>query len=76
MNSADLGFKKPDPLAFGRARQLIESHLSRAVDRNEVISVDDRPDNVEAARAFGWQALHSVADTVTVPPSQDYPTED
>ncbi|GAA1364280.1 haloacid dehalogenase [Arthrobacter rhombi] len=68
VNSADLGFKKPDPRAFGGAHQVIESHVSRAVGRSEIIFVDDRLDNVEAARAFGWQAVHfgSVEDTVIV----------
>ncbi|UIX33491.1 HAD family hydrolase [Streptomyces sp. GQFP] len=48
--SCDLGLKKPDPLVYRAADRL----LGRAP--SDVVFFDDRPENVEAARAHGWRA--------------------
>lgn len=56
LNAHDLGAAKPDPEAYAAAHAEIERRLTRVVGRAEVHFTDDRPDNVDAARAFGWQA--------------------
>jgi putative hydrolase of the HAD superfamily len=56
LNSADLGVAKPDPRAYAAAHRTIERDLGRTIARNEVWFTDDRMDNVEAAREFGWDA--------------------
>jgi putative hydrolase of the HAD superfamily len=50
--AADLGSKKPDP-AFYAA---IEARTGFAP--GDLILIDDKPDNVEAARAAGWGGVH------------------
>lgn len=49
--SCDLGVKKPDPAYFRRAADLI------GVDPIAVLFVDDREDNVEAARSVGMAGV-------------------
>lgn len=56
LNGHDLGWAKPDPEAYAAAHSDIERRLGRQVGRLEVHFTDDRPENVDAARAFGWQA--------------------
>lgn len=56
LNACDLGVAKPDPEAYAVAHAEIERRLGRTVGREQVRFTDDRPHNVEAARAFGWQA--------------------
>lgn len=56
LNTHDLGFAKPAPEAYAVAHAEIERRLGRTVGRGEVHFTDDRPDNVDAARVFGWQA--------------------
>jgi len=48
--SADLGVMKPDPDIYRRA----DERFGRAP--SDVVFFDDRPVNVEAARAHGWRA--------------------
>lgn len=50
--SFEIGAAKPEPMAFHVAVQ------SLGVDAGEVIFVDDRLPNVEAARAEGLRAIH------------------
>ena len=56
LNTADFGVAKPDPMAYAAAHRAIEADLGRGVARAEVWFTDDREDNVEAAREFGWDA--------------------
>lgn len=56
VNSAELGVAKPDPQSFAAAHAAIEAHQGRALDPADVWFTDDRPDNVAAAQAFGWDA--------------------
>jgi Predicted hydrolase (HAD superfamily) len=56
LNSADFGIAKPDPQAFAAAHRVIEADLGHPIARSDVWFTDDRPDNVEAAREFGWDA--------------------
>lgn len=56
LNTHDLGFAKPASEAYAVAHAEIERRLGRTVGRGEVHFTDDRPGNVDAARAFGWQA--------------------
>ncbi|ANS79108.1 hypothetical protein SGUI_1712 [Serinicoccus hydrothermalis] len=56
LNSHGLGVAKPDPAAYAAAHAEIARRLGREVPPDEVRFTDDRPDNVDAARAFGWQA--------------------
>ncbi len=52
-HSAALGATKPDPEFYRRA------HAKLPVTApHEVLFLDDRLDNVEAAAAFGWRARH------------------
>ncbi|MDO5740457.1 MAG: hypothetical protein Q4P07_09945 [Ornithinimicrobium sp.] len=55
LNSYDLGWAKPAPEAYAVAHAEIERRLGRRVGTAEVYFTDDRPANVNAARAFGWQ---------------------
>lgn len=48
--SSDLGLMKPDPLVYRAA----DERLGRSP--SQVVFFDDRPQNVEAARAHGWRA--------------------
>lgn len=56
LSSHDLGWAKPAPQAYAAAHAEIERRLARVVGRAEVHFTDDRLANVDAARAFGWQA--------------------
>ncbi|MCK0113600.1 HAD-IA family hydrolase [Ornithinimicrobium sp. F0845] len=58
LNSAVLGHRKPHHEAYARAHAALESHLGRAVRPDEVLFTDDRPDNIDGAIRFGWQAVH------------------
>lgn len=55
LNTHHLGFAKPAPEAYAVAHAEIERRLGRRVGTAEVHFTDDRPGNVDAARAFGWQ---------------------
>ncbi len=57
--SAELGVAKPDPEFFLMVRSAIGD-----LSAEEILLIDDRLENVEAAMAVGWQAIHyrSVAD--------------
>lgn len=55
LNACEFGVVKPDPGAYAAAHAEIEARLDRRVGVAEVHFVDDRPANVDAARAFGWQ---------------------
>ena len=50
--SARLGAKKPDMEFFARAQAAV------GLCGEELLLIDDSPQNVEAARRAGWQALH------------------
>jgi putative hydrolase of the HAD superfamily len=56
VNSAELGVVKPDPDAFAAAHAVLERDLGRQLSPGDVWFTDDRPDNVDAAREFGWDA--------------------
>jgi len=49
--SADLGLAKPDPQVFARVCELL------AASPGDLTFVDDRKDNIEAAREFGIDAV-------------------
>lgn len=55
--SHEVGLKKPDPQIY----RLTSARLGVAAQR--IAFVDDRRDNVEAAVAEGWQAVHHTRDT-------------
>ena len=50
--SFELRATKPDPRAFASAER------RAACSGPELMLIDDSPANVEAATAFGWQAIH------------------
>ncbi|MDZ7926055.1 MAG: HAD-IA family hydrolase [Agrobacterium sp.] len=50
--SAALGCRKPSSEFYRKATDLADTSAS------EIFFVDDSSDNVEAARTFGWNALH------------------
>jgi putative hydrolase of the HAD superfamily len=50
--AAELGCGKPDPAFFARVGE--RTGLAPA----EMLLIDDKPENVEAARAAGWGGLH------------------
>ena len=58
LNSAVLGHRKPHDQAYAVAHAAIEAHLQGSVAPARVLFTDDRTANVEAARRFGWQAVH------------------
>ncbi|WP_109471551.1 HAD family hydrolase [Ornithinimicrobium cavernae] len=58
LNSAVLGVAKPDQGAYAAAHAAIEVHRGGPVAREQVLFTDDRAENVTAALAFGWQAVH------------------
>ena len=45
----------PEPEAYAAAHAAVERRLGRPVAPAEVAFTDDRPDHVDAARAFGWR---------------------
>lgn len=49
--SSDIGLAKPSVEFF--------SHTSRIMDAPEIVFVDDRDVNVDAARSFGWTAIRA-----------------
>lgn len=49
--SSDIGLAKPSPEFFHRAAEIMRS--------GEIVFIDDRSVNVEAARRFGWTAIHA-----------------
>lgn len=61
VNSAELGHMKPDAEAYAAAHAVIESDIGRRVERADVWFTDDRAENVDAAREFGWDAELFVA---------------
>lgn len=71
LNSADIGFKKPDSRAFSAAHREIEANLGTVIDPASVTFVDDRAANVVAAEEFGWQGIifSSVEDLPKILPS-------
>ncbi len=50
--SADVGLAKPD----ARIYETADARLGRAAAASGIVFFDDRPENVEAARAHGWRA--------------------
>lgn len=50
--SYELGCLKPDPLIYEKALSIFK------LPANEVVLFDDMLENVEAAKAAGWNALH------------------
>ena len=46
-----VGLMKPERAMFDHARDAL------ALDLEHALFIDDHPGNIEAARAFGWQAL-------------------
>jgi putative hydrolase of the HAD superfamily len=56
LNSSDFGVAKPDPRAYAAAHAAIEADLGRELGREQVWFTDDRAENVDAAREFGWGA--------------------
>ena len=49
--SSDIGLAKPSAEFFCRANKIMDS--------TEIVFVDDRGVNVDAARRFGWRAIHA-----------------
>lgn len=58
LNSAVLGVRKPHAEAYAAAHAALQAHLGRGVAPSQVLFVDDRLENAEAAIRFGWQAVH------------------
>jgi FMN phosphatase YigB (HAD superfamily) len=52
--SYEMGVLKPDPAAYAR----VEEGTGRR--GSEVVYVDDRPENIGAAKVRGWHAIHHV----------------
>lgn len=50
--SAALGHRKPSPEFYRLAGE------RAGAEPSDIVLVDDTPDNVDAARAFGWRAVH------------------
>jgi putative hydrolase of the HAD superfamily len=50
--SAALGHKKPSPAYFELAHALVKAAP------HEVVFLDDKQENIDAARTFGWRAIH------------------
>jgi HAD superfamily hydrolase (TIGR01509 family) len=50
--SGRVGLMKPGRAMFEHARDAL------ALDLEHALFIDDHPANIDAARAFGWQALH------------------
>ena len=50
--SGRVGLMKPQRAMFEHARNTL------ALDLEHALFIDDHPANIDAARAFGWQALH------------------
>ncbi|MEP3275643.1 MAG: HAD-IA family hydrolase [Stappiaceae bacterium] len=50
--SAEIGHRKPSHIFFRDAGR------KAGFDPDQVVFIDDTLDNVKAARAFGWQAVH------------------
>ncbi|MBB4567673.1 HAD-IA family hydrolase [Rhizobium leucaenae] len=50
--SAMLGYQKPAPEFFRLATERV------GIAPNEIAFIDDYPANIEAARQFGWKAMH------------------
>lgn len=50
--SSDIGLTKPSAEFF--------SHASKMIGTAEVVFIDDRSVNVNAARRFGWTAIHAI----------------
>lgn len=50
--SCSLQLMKPDPAIYARAAELCET------PPGEIFFTDDRPDNIAAAKAAGWDAVH------------------
>lgn len=57
LNGATFGVAKPHAAAYAAAHQAMEADLGRSLSRTEVWFTDDRADNVDAARQFGWDAV-------------------
>ncbi len=49
--SSDIGVKKPSPLFFDALMKVLPG-----VEEKEVVFWDDRPDSIDAAKAYGFQA--------------------
>jgi HAD superfamily hydrolase (TIGR01509 family) len=49
--SSDIGLVKPSQEFF--------HHASRMLPAEEIVFVDDREVNIQAASAFGWTAIHA-----------------
>ncbi len=52
--SSDIGSVKPSPAFFARAAQMI--------GERDIIFIDDRMENINAARDFGWTPIHATND--------------
>ncbi len=64
--SCELGATKPDAEFFTAADQMLD------IERpDEVLLIDDRPNNVEAARYHGWQAVYASGESEAVAAIQE-----
>lgn len=57
LNSYELGIAKPELASYPKAHAQIEQTLGGPVPASSVHFTDDRPENIEAAARFGWQAV-------------------
>ncbi len=53
--SSELGCKKPEPAFFDRVMELLDQ--DQVIQPKDIMFWDDRPDYVEGARAYGFQAF-------------------
>ncbi len=53
--SGEIGHKKPDLKFFGHVFEKIAQDSK--VSKNEILFIDDDPENIEAAKSFGFQTL-------------------
>jgi putative hydrolase of the HAD superfamily len=58
--SHEVGLAKPDPAVYA----LVGSRLG--VEPQEIVFLDDVPDNITAAREAGWHAVHHVATPTSI----------
>src|SRR5689334_17336142 len=49
--------RKPSPKIYESLLQRIHQHISPTIKPNEVLFIDDKPENVEAAKSFGFHSF-------------------
>ena len=58
LSSHQIGFAKPERQAYEAAHSRLMQAIGTGVDPAQVVFLDDTARNVDAARQFGWRAVH------------------